>query len=63
MKKSEARERLLDIFFDLDHGPDCLEPDPHFEEATTKRPDRDGCLIIKCWNCHVAQDHFLYEEE
>lgn len=57
--KSEVRDRLLDQFFDMTHDEHCSEPDPHFEDEDTDRPERAGCLTIKCWNCRV-QDHFLY---
>ncbi len=61
MNREEARERLLEVFFSLDHGDHCREADPHFvDEDAPRYPDREGCLVVECWNCE-AQDHFLYD--
>lgn len=64
MDKEEARERLETIFYRLDHGPECTEPSIRWEDEDVgdRHPNRDGCLTVKCWNCHIAQDHFLYDE-
>lgn len=61
MNKDEAQERLLKLFYDIEHSPHCMEPDPHFVDEDAQRyPQHNGCLVVKCWNCEV-QDHFLYE--
>ena len=65
MNKEEARSRLLDIFYDLSHASHCSDPEPKWEDKDVgeRRPDMDGCLIVKCWGCYTAQDHFLYSED
>lgn len=59
----EARERLKKSIRSVSHPPYCEEKDYHFiNNDIEERPNRDGIVTIKCWNCDV-QDHFLYVNE
>lgn len=58
--KADARDRLREVFPTLDH-PGCSAMEMRFVDEDTDRPDRDGVLVVECWNC-PATDHFLYTE-